>query len=301
MSQKKGVEVSARAARHIDGYRVLEGKREYVTYQGDSSIRIWYSDIPWRYETHDHSAVEIVLVLEGTVTYSVEGTSYPVRKGEVLIVPSNTPHSLEMGEGSSRYLFLFETDTIMTMRDIKSMVLYLHKPFHLRDGSDAHVRIRELLLRANDAYEKREMLWNTLCYSCILRIYAILGQHYLGSVRPHTGDSTGNMDAEVVNAVMTYVNNHYREELTLEEVAQFAGFSRYYFSRSFKKQTGYSFKEYLCQKRVQVAMDLLIRTNRSMRDVALESGFGSVATFNRVFREKKGCTPSQYRTIYGIP
>ena len=109
------------------------------------------------------------------------------------------------------------------------------------------------------------------------------------------------MDAEVVNAVMTYVNNHYREDLTLEEVAQFAGFSRYYFSRSFKKQTGYSFKEYLCQKRVQVAMDLLIRTNRSMRDVALESGFGSVATFNRVFREKKGCTPSQYRTIYGIP
>ena len=81
MSQMKGVEVSARAARHIDGYRVLEGKREYVTYQGDSSIRIWYSDIPWRYETHDHSAVEIVLVLEGTVTYSVEGTSYPVHKG----------------------------------------------------------------------------------------------------------------------------------------------------------------------------------------------------------------------------
>jgi len=48
-------------------------------------------------------------------------------------------------------------------------------------------------------------------------------------------------------------------------------------------------------------MDLLIRTNRSMHDVAIESGFGSVATFNRVFREKKGCTPSQYRTIYGIP
>ena len=47
-------------------------------------------------------------------------------------------------------------------------------------------------------------------------------------------------------------------------------------------------------------MDLLIRTNRSMRDVALESGFGSVATFNRVFRESKGCTPTQYRVIYGI-
>ena len=299
MSQIRSTNDSARAARYEDGFRVLQGRREYVTYQADSSIRIWYSDIPWRYEAHNHSAVEILLTLEGMVTYTVEDKIYQVRKGEVLIIPPDTLHSLHMGEGSSRYLFLFEPDAIMSMRDIKYMASYFNKPFHLRDVSDAHVRIRELLLRANDAYEKREMLWNTLCYSCILRIYATLGQHYLGSVRPHAGDGTGNMDAEVVNAVMTYVNNHYREELSLEDVAKFAGFSRYYFSRSFKRQTGYSFKDYLCQKRLQVAMELLTRTELSMREVASRSGFGSVATFNRAFREKNGCTPSKYRAIYG--
>ena len=299
MSQMRSAEVSARAARYEDGFRVLQGRREYVTYLDDSSIRIWYSDIPWRYETHDHSAVEILLTLEGMVTYTIEDKIYQVRKGEILIVPPDTLHSLTMGEGSSRYLFLFESDAIMTMRDIKSMATYFHKPFHLRDGSDAHVRIRELLLRAREAYEKRELMWNTMCYSCILRVYATLGQRYLSGIKPRTGDNMRNMDSEVINAVMTYINNHYREELSLEDVAKFAGFSRYYFSRSFKRQTGYSFKDYLCQKRLQVAMDLLIRTNRSMRDVAIESGFGSVATFNRVFREKKGCTPTQYRAIYG--
>ena len=299
MSQMRSAEVSARAARYEDGFRVLQGRREYVTYLDDSSIRIWYSDIPWRYETHDHSAVEILLTLEGMVTYTIEDKIYQVRKGEILIVPPDTLHSLTMGEGSSRYLFLFESDAIMTMRDIKSMAMYFHKPFHLRDGSDAHVRIRELLLRAREAYEKRELMWNTACYSSILRIYATLGQQYLSGIRPRSDDSMRNMDSEVITAVMTYIDNHYREELSLEDVAKFAGFSRYYFSRSFKRQTGYSFKDYLCQKRLQVAMDLLIRTNRSMRDVATESGFGSVATFNRVFREKKGCTPTQYRAIYG--
>ena len=299
MSQLGIREGSARAARYEDGFRVLQGKREYVTYPDDSSIRIWYSDIPWRYETHDHSAVEIVLVLEGMVTYMIEETVYQVRKGEVLIVPPDMPHSLSMGDNSSRYLFLFEPDAIMTMRDIKSMAVYFHKPFHLRDGSEAHVRIRELLLRARDAYDKREMMWNTVCYSSLLRIYAMLGQRYLSGIKPRSGDGLRNMDSEVITAVMTYINNHYREELSLEDVAKFAGFSRYYFSRSFKRQTGYSFKDYLCQKRLQVAMDLLIRTNRSMREVAIESGFGSVATFNRVFREKKGCTPTQYRAIYG--
>ena len=299
MSQMRAREVSARAARYEDGFRVLQGRREYVTYLDDSSIRIWYSDVPWRYEIHDHSAIEILLTLEGMVTYTIEDKVYQVRKGEILIMPQDTAHSLTMEEGSSRYLYLFEPDAIMTMRDIKSMAIYFNKPFHLRDGSDAHVRIRELLLRAKDLYEKRELMWNTACYSCILRVYATLGQRYLSGIRPRTADNMRNMDSEVINAVMTYINNHYREELSLENVAGFAGFSRYYFSRSFKKQTGYSFKDYLCQKRLQVAMDLLIRTNRSMRDVAIESGFGSVATFNRVFREKKGCTPTQYRAIYG--
>ena len=299
MSQMRAREVSARAARYEDGFRVLQGRREYVTYLDDSSIRIWYSDVPWRYEIHDHSAIEILLTLEGMVTYTIEDKVYQVRKGEILIIPQDTAHSLTMEEGSSRYLYLFEPDAIMTMRDIKSMAIYFNKPFHLRDGSDAHVRIRELRLRAKDLYEKRELMWNTACYSCILRVYATLGQRYLSGIRPRTADNMRNMDSEVINAVMTYINNHYREELSLENVAGFAGFSRYYFSRSFKKQTGYSFKDYLCQKRLQVAMDLLIRTNRSMRDVAIESGFGSVATFNRVFREKKGCTPTQYRAIYG--
>ena len=299
MSQLGIREGSARAARYEDGFRVLQGRREYVTYLDDSSVRIWYSDVPWRYEIHDHSAVEVLLTIDGTVTYTVEDTVYQVRKGEVLIIPPDTPHSLSMEEGSSRYLFLFEPDAIMSMRDIKSIAMYFNKPSHLRDGSEAHVRIRELLLRARDAYEKREMMWNTVCYSCILRIYATLGQQYLSGVRPRTDDGLRNMDSEVITAVMTYINNHYREELSLEDVARFAGFSRYYFSRSFKRQTGYSFKDYLCQKRLQVAMDLLIRTNHSMRDVAIESGFGSVATFNRVFREKKGCTPTQYRAIYG--
>ena len=299
MSQLGIREGSARAARYEDGFRVLQGRREYVTYLDDSSVRIWYSDVPWRYEIHDHSAVEVLLTIDGTVTYTVEDTVYQVRKGEVLIIPPDTPHSLSMEEGSSRYLFLFEPDAIMSMRDIKSIAMYFNKPFHLRDGSEAHVCIRELLLRARDAYEKREMMWNTVCYSCILRIYATLGQQYLSGVRPRTDDGLRNMDSEVITAVMTYINNHYREELSLEDVARFAGFSRYYFSRSFKRQTGYSFKDYLCQKRLQVAMDLLIRTNHSMRDVAIESGFGSVATFNRVFREKKGCTPTQYRAIYG--
>ena len=72
---------NSQAARYEDGFRVLQGRREYVTYPDNSSIRIWFSDVPWRYETHDHSAVEILLTMEGTVTYTVDDMVYQVRKG----------------------------------------------------------------------------------------------------------------------------------------------------------------------------------------------------------------------------
>ena len=300
MAEVRIRENTARAARYEDGFRVLQGKREYVTYLDDSSVRVWYSDVPWRYEMHEHSAVEILLTLEGSVSYTVEDITYQVRKGEVLIIPPDTPHELSMGEESSRYLFLFEPEGILSMRDIKTLAPYFHRPFHLRDGSEAHVRIREQLLKLKDIYEKRELMWNTVCYSYLLRIYAVLGQRYLNGIRARAAENDRIVESEVITASMTYIDNHYRQDLSLEDVAEFAGFSRYYFSRSFKKQTGYSFKDYLCQKRLQVAMDLLIRSDKPMKDVAAESGFGSVATFNRVFREKKGCTPTQFRAIYGL-
>ena len=71
MSETKRIDAQLRAARYEDGFRVMQGRREYVTYPDNSSVRIWYSDVPWRYEVHDHSAVEICLTLEGVVDYMV--------------------------------------------------------------------------------------------------------------------------------------------------------------------------------------------------------------------------------------
>ena len=187
---------------------------------------------------------------------------------------------------------------LMSLRDVMNHPGLFSRIFWLRDGSETHTRIREMLLTIVSLQKNQDFMWNTMCYSCILRIYAALGQQYLPGSR-RKKETPGLSDREVIASSIDYINGHYRENLSLDDVADFAGVSRYCFSRLFKKQTGYFFKDYLCQKRLQVAVDLLTRTDAPMRDVALQSGFGSVATFNRVFRENKGCTPTQYRAIYG--
>ncbi len=288
-----------RDKRYEDGFRVMQGEREFVTYPDNASLRVWYSNIPWRYDPHVHSAMEVVLTLEGTVEYVVNGSAYTVRKNEVLIIPGEAPHSLNMGENSSRYLYLFEPDTLRSLRDLKMIPGLFDRVFYLHDGSETHLRIREMLLKIQNLDHEKELAWNARAYSYLIRIFALLSQHYLSGAVSWRKEPVGAVDQEVIATAMNYINEHYQEELSLEDVASFAGFSRYYFSRSFKKQTGYFFKDYLCQKRLQVAKDLLTRTELSMREVAIRSGFGSVATFNRTFREKNGCTPTKYRAIYG--
>ena len=93
MTQAEKRTLPERRGRYEDGFRVLQGKREYVTYPEDSSFRIWYSDVPWKYESHFHSAVEVLLTLEGCVDYLVDGRHYAVRKGDVLIIPRTRPMS----------------------------------------------------------------------------------------------------------------------------------------------------------------------------------------------------------------
>ena len=89
-------------SRFPEGFRILQGRREYVTYPERSSVRIWYSDVPCHYESHFHSAVEAVLSLRGEVVYSLMDGTYRLQPGEALIVPSNCSHEMSMPSGAAR-------------------------------------------------------------------------------------------------------------------------------------------------------------------------------------------------------
>ena len=126
----------------------------------------------------------------------------------------------------------------------------------------------------------------------------LLGRHYL--------DTTGarhlsqhSIEPAIMNSAITYINEHYMEEMSLEDAALFAGFSKYYFSRMFKRFSGISFLDYLTRKRLNAATELLVHTDQPIQEIARSSGFGSIATFNRVFRSVRSCTPTPYREIYG--
>ncbi len=285
-------------SRFPDGFRIMQGKQEFVTYIEHSSLRIWYSEVPWRYESHCHSAVEIIMPVKGEVIYQVEDVTYRVQADEVLIVPPNCVHGLSMNAGSARYLLLFEPDSIFSMRDMRLVEDILQTPIYLSSQPELQEAVRSLLNQCINCYDRREFMWNTLCYSYLMQMYARLGQSSLArNTQPRP--EARRMEPEIVDSARLYIDQNFKRSISLEDVSAFTGFSKYYFSRVFKQQMGISFSEYLRGKRVGMAEDLLIHTRQSIQDIALSAGFGSIATFNRVFRESRGCTPSRYREIYG--
>lgn len=285
-------------SRFPDGFRIMQGKHEFVTYIEHSSVRIWYSDVPWFFDSHYHSAVEIIVPIKGEVIYQVEGVEYAVQTGEVLIVPPNRVHNLRMEAGSERYLLLFEPDGIFGLRDMPLIDNLLRNILYLDKQPELQETVRSLLLKCVECYENREFLWNSICYSYLTQMYVRLGQCYAAHITPQRQE-VRTMDPEIVDSARLFIDQNFARELTLDDVSSFTGFSKYYFSRIFKQQLGVSFSEYLRQKRVSVAVELLIHSRQSIQEIAKSAGFGSISTFNRIFREAKNCSPGEFRRMYG--
>ncbi|MBD2860746.1 helix-turn-helix domain-containing protein [Paenibacillus oceani] len=95
-----------------------------------------------------------------------------------------------------------------------------------------------------------------------------------------------------------YVHVHYADKLTLESVAAHFHISAPYISRLFRENTGQSFLEYVHQLRINSAAMMLINTDKSVTDITFDTGFESIRTFSRVFREIIGQSPREYRKAY---
>ena len=87
------------------------------------------------------------------------------------------------------------------------------------------------------------------------------------------------------------------EKLALEDMAARSGYSKYHFARVFKEYSGMSFYEYYMRQRMVLCRQLLAEQDLTVTEVALRSGFGSIATFNRIFKQYEGITPTQYRQM----
>ncbi|GIN62183.1 AraC family transcriptional regulator [Robertmurraya siralis] len=109
---------------------------------------------------------------------------------------------------------------------------------------------------------------------------------------------------EIIVDILTYIKTNLSDELTIEEVAGHFGYSKYHFSREFKRLTGFSAADYLSSIKIERAKQELLKQNFSVTDSSFDAGFSSLGTFSTTFAKKTGLSPREYKkqveSLYGI-
>ncbi len=101
-----------------------------------------------------------------------------------------------------------------------------------------------------------------------------------------------------IRQVEEFIDNNYKTEIRLKQLSDIAGMTPAAFSRYFRIQTGKTVSDYIIEIRLGHAARSLVDTNTSIAEICYDCGFNNISNFNRIFKKKKGCSPSAFRENY---
>ncbi len=282
-----------------------EKNYDLIDYVPSNTIRVWVNNDTVTYVPHLHQTIEIIYPLENEY-YAYTGTDkHVLQPGDIFIIPSGMPHQLQPpAEYGLRLIFMVDLNILAQMHNFNYMTAYLSAPSLINSDTcgPLYDELAPLLLKICRNFFDTDVFREMAVYSDLL----IFLSKY---VRAKMAEEDNSLIAETsmhrqtslmarLNIVFNYLDEHFSEDITLEKVADIAGFSKYHFSRLFKQCSGYNFYDYLCYRRIKNAETMLLNPETSITEIALYSGFSSLSTFNRTFKKLKNCTPTEYRALY---
>lgn len=287
------------------GSRDVKNAFEAVEYHTGSSIRIWCNEQDINYDYHWHTALEIIMPAENDYDVIVGETSYHLFPGDILFILPGEMHRLVAPPSGRRFIFLFDASlfanikgwpAIMTLISRDPLITRESYPMICEDVCETLLRIR------NDYFNMHEYTEFTAC-ALMLNLFAKFGYNHIYDKNLFRNLELSQQKEHIkkINDLLNYIDTHYAESLNLENMAAHIGFSKFYFSRLFKQYTGFTFNDYLNNRRLRAAEALLADRSISITEVALRSGFSSISSFNRLFKEAKHCTPKEYRVLNTQP
>lgn len=283
----------------------IDSNYDLIDYVPDTSIRVWVNNDNVNYIRHVHQAVEIIYPLIDSYTVWVGTEKYEIQPGEIFIIPSGEPHQLEpLTDTGVRLIFMIDLNVLSKIRGFSYMTAYLSNPsiINYENHGMLYDEIAPLLLKICEDFFTADVFREMAVYSDLLLVLSKFGRYRMAqddqSILAETGINRQTNLMARLNVVFDYLDAHFSEDISLEKVADIAGFSKFHFSRLFKQCTGYNFYDYLCYRRIKNAETMLLKPGASITEIALYSGFSSLSTFNRTFKKLKNCTPTEYRSLY---
>lgn len=278
-------------------------------FKKDENIYIHLSDnVEMNHISHRHNFIEISYVVSGTAIHTIENESYPVRKGNVVIVDYNTPHTFSFDPEKTgpfmTYDLLFTPDFFnasgMNNSEFYSLAsFYLFSPLFKDFGSGYSLNhliktdpkeFYRLFAQLHQEYSKREKGFQTIMRAYLTELIIKLFRE-LDRQRPAFTNSHQKLVAQAID----YMQENYKTHINLDDIVSGIFLSKDYFRQLFKKTTGASISAYIQDLRIAEACRLLETTDANSAQIARESGFNDIKFFYQTFKKTVGMTPAEYR------
>lgn len=286
---------------------ILEGIRETIRYEKPHGIRLFHNVDYEDYPEHWHTGLEIIMPLKEGYGVLVGKKKYELKEGDIIILNSGVLHGLEAPPTGERIIMQFSASLFYSFGEMETLLAVLAPVTYLPGpGGDLYQYVKYRMDEIVREYDEEEPFFEALIVARLIEIFGAIGRETMEGVRTKNGTEKENQSVkkkEYMQAIMeacTFINHHCQENITLEEAAAHSGFSKFHFTRIFKQCMDMTFYEYLNQKRITKAQELLDTTELRVTDIAMSSGFSSISAFNRTFKSIKGCSPSEYRNKLSV-
>lgn len=279
----------------------LQGEYETVEYENKRFVMLYDNVETEFYPTHWHNAVEIIYPLVNPYAVKTGGDEFRIGEHELLLIPPGELHTLPAQPGR-RLIFQCDNRVLSGEPALESVMPVFHAPVMITHASADALRkhAEQTMTEIYKAYYSTDELSDIRIYTLLIGLLAAIRADQIENCRQSLACAQDKMHqySEKFRQVLKYIDQNYMYDITLDTLADLAGYSKFHFSRLFKEYNAVSYLRYINIRRIRAAEALLLDPELPITEVAIRSGFSSLSTFNRIFKEIKHCTPSSYQRLY---
>lgn len=240
----------------------------------------------WPSIPHSHSYAELFYIVDGEGQFQINDKLFPVQAHQLVVVNPNVIHTEVSFESHPlEYIVLGIEGLEFTISDAaeSSFCIYTFK-----EDNDVLVCIRKILREM----QNRESSFQILCQAYMDIIVVQLMRNASVSAVPIHSRLPANRQCATVKR---YIDHHYKENITLDQLAEKVSITKYYMVHAFKREYGVSPINYIINCRIKEGKRLLAETDLSLSQIAAILGFSSSSYFSQTFRNAEGTSPTEYR------
>ena len=245
----------------------------------------------WHSVPHTHNHVELFYIVGGKGQFLIEDQLYPVNTNHLVIINPNVTHTeVSLNAQPLEYIVLGIEGVELSITSNSD------NPFCILDHFES-MDITSCLRNILREMELKQPGYEDICQAFMEILIIRLMRSTDLSVPAEPQNNVGNHQCATVRR---YIDYHFKESLTLDQLAEEAHMNKYYLSHAFKREYGVSPINYMISKRLEESKYLLAETDLSLSQIAQLLGFSSLSYFSQVFHRTQGTSPKEYRQQKGM-